>query len=307
MYLTVQVWSETGAGPFSTVRYEASTHIFRVSVDGTALVLAAQGEVGGVLLNQFALDERGGRLRVATTSSSQPSNGVHVLDMDLKEVGSLDGIAPGERIYSSRFLDDRLYLVTFRQVDPLFVIDLSTDMPRVIGELKVPGASTYLQMVDEGLLGIGFENSSVKVSLYNVSDPERMAEVGSYIVEGISSSPAQYDHRAVLYDPGRSMLVIPIAYYGGWTVDSWTSYRSWSSALVLSIGAAGVIQVGSVLHDNATVERSLYIGDVLYTISDTTVKANALPALSPIGELVYSDGQQRIYGWLGAAEPLMVD
>jgi hypothetical protein len=111
----------------------------------------------------------------------------------------------------------------------------------------------------------------------------------------------------VLYDPGRDLLVIPVTSYGGWTKDSWAYYQPWSEALVLSLGPDGIVKVGSVLHDNATMERSLYIGEVLYTISDTTVKANSLPGLTSLGELVYSEGQRYYYGWSGSAEPLMVD
>jgi uncharacterized secreted protein with C-terminal beta-propeller domain len=218
--------------------------------------------------------------------------------MDLKEIGSLEGIAPGESIYSSRYLGDRLYLVTFKQVDPLFVIDLADDDPMVLGELKVPGASTYLQMVEFGLLGIGFENGSAKVSLYNVSDPGHLVEVDTYLVEGCSYSAAQYDHRAVLYDPIRKFLVIPVTFYtstGG--AEYWTYQRPWSVGLVLEIGESGIDQVGAITHKDATVTRSLYIDDVLYTISDTTVKANSLPSLTSLSSLSYSEGQDYYVGY----------
>jgi inhibitor of cysteine peptidase len=303
MYLTMQHWSDLGNTLFSDGRSQATTQIYRIAVRGTDMAPAAQGGVEGILLNQFAIDEQKGRLRVATTAtSSEPTSSVHVLDLELREVGSLDNIAPGERIYSSRYMDDRLYLVTLRQVDPLFVIDLTTDAPSILGQLKVPGASTYLQMVDEGLLGIGFENGSVKVSLYNVTDPEQLHEIGCYVVEGYSYSAAQYDHHAVLYDPNHGLLVIPITSYSSWAYD-----HVRSAALVLSIDSDGIAPVGGLLHDNATVGRSLYIGDVLYTISDTTVKAYSLPTLSSLDELVYSEGQRYYYGWSGGAELLMVD
>jgi len=166
-----------------------------------------------------------------------------------------------------------------------------------MGELKVPGASTYLQMVGNGLLGIGFENGSVKVSLYNVSDPGNMREIDTYLVEGYSYSAAQYDHRAVLYDAARNLLVIPVTfnpYSGG--AEYWTYERPWSVGLVLEVGETGIDQIGAITHKDATVTRSLYIGDVLYTISDTTVKANSLPSLTSLGSLIYSEGQS-YYGW----------
>jgi len=292
LYLTMARWS-AGGWPLSTSASRPTTEIYRIAMEGTELTMTAQGTVAGTVLGQFSLDEQDGRLRVATTSSG-PSSSVYLLDLDLDQVGELNGIAPGETIYSCRFQGDRLYLVTFRQVDPLFVIDLSADRPRLMGELKMPGVSTYLQMVEHGLLGIGFENGSVKVSLYNITDPENPSEIGSYVFSGISYSSAQYDHHAVLYDPRYDLLVMPVTRYDT-LLDAWgyPTYRS--SAVVLSIGEDGVTEVGEVVHHNSTVERSLYIGDVLYTISDTTVKASALPSISPLGELVYADGPRYWY------------
>ena len=298
LYLTMPRWEGASSSLFTTAQGSLTTTIYRIAVDGTRMTLSAQGSVEGAPLNQFALDEKDGRLRMATTSHGEETdNQVHILDMTLREVGSLEGIAAGESIYSTRYLDDRLYMVTFRQVDPLFIIDLSEDDPVVMGELKVPGASTYLQMVENGLLGIGFENGSVKVSLYNVSDPENMREIDTYLVEGYSYSAAQYDHRAVLYDAAWNLLVIPVTfnpYSGG--AEYWTYERPWSVGLVLEVGETGIDQIGAITHKDATVTRSLYIGDVLYTISDTTVKANSLPSLTSLGSLIYSEGQS-YYGW----------
>ncbi len=304
LYLTMPRWEGASSNILTTVQGSLTTTIYRIAVDGTEMTLAAQGSVEGGPLNQFALDESDGKLRVATTTSGgEIDNQVHILDLALREVGSLEGIAPGERIYSTRYLDDRLYMVTFRQVDPLFIIDLSKDDPVVLGELKVPGASTYLQMVEDGLMGIGFENGSVKVSLYNVSDPEHMEEIDTYLVEGCSYSAAQYDHRAVLYDAVRKVLVIPVTFYsntGG--AEYWTNQRPWSVGLVLEVSEDGIDQMGAITHEDATVTRSLYIGDILYTISDTTVKANSLPSLNSRGSLIYSEGQYYYGGYATMVE-----
>ncbi|MDW5564263.1 MAG: beta-propeller domain-containing protein [Methanomassiliicoccus sp.] len=288
LYLTMQLWDSTVVSTSS----ELTTSIYRIAVDGTDMTLQAQGSITGRPINQFALDEREGRLRIATTVGwTNPSNEVHVLDLDLREVGSVTGIAPGESIYSCRFMGERLYLVTYYQVDPLFVIDLSTDTPAVLGQLKVPGASNYLQMVDAGLMGIGFENGSVKVSLFNVTNPENMIEVGSFVVNGFSSSPAQYDHRAVTYISGKGILAIPVTYYGSGYGTDGSYHLPSSAAVVLELSNDGVIEVGSVMHENATVDRSLYIGEVLFTISDTMVKASSLGTLEPLGSITYGDGR----------------
>ncbi len=289
LYLTMQLWDSASV----TSSSKLTTTIYRIAVKGTEMSLDAQASVDGGPLNQFALDESGGRLRIATTTSwPDPTNEVHVFDLRLKEVGSVTGIAPGESIYSCRFMGDRLYLVTYLQIDPLFIIDLSTDTPSVLGELKVPGASNYLQMVDAGLMGIGFENGSVKVSLYSVDDPMNMTEIDSHVVEGFSYSPAQYDHKAVLYVPGARMLVIPVTYYGSW--DQY--YRPSSAALVLHLDGNGISEVGRIVHENATADRSLYIGDVLYTVSDTTVMASSMSTLAPLGALAYGDGRAYDHG-----------
>lgn len=294
MYITMQLWDDRAP----TTGSRLTTTIYRIAVSGTEFTVEGQGSVDGRPLNQFALDESDGRLRIATTTGwPATSNEVHVLDLGMKEVGAVTGIAPGESIYSCRFMGDRLYLVTYYQVDPLFIVDLSTDTPSVLGELKVPGASNYLQMVGTGLMGIGFENGSVKISLFNVTDALTMAEIGSHVVEGFSYSPAQYDHKAVMYASGTGMLVIPVTYYGsGYWADPMTYRPPSSAALVLQVDGNGVRELGRVVHENATVDRSLYIGDVLYTISDTMVKASSLSGLEPLGSLTYGHGRPYQYG-----------
>ncbi len=283
------------------------TTIYRIAVDGLDMTVAARGEVEGWPINQFSLDESGPYLRVATTSwstNSWSTNGVFVLDADLRAVGSITGLAVTERIYSCRFVGDTLYMVTFRQTDPLFVIDLSdANAPRVLGQVELPGVSTYLQMVEGHLLGIGFDGGSVKVSLFNVSDPLRPRELATYRIGGLSYSAAQYDHRAVLYDERYHLLTIPVTVHPGVlgtaAVDAQGAYlEPRSSAYVLKVESEGMTVQGIVDHDTL-VYRSLYIGDCLYTISATTVKVNRLPDLSPVGSLVYSEDleDRPLYAW----------
>jgi len=309
IFLTVQKWHgdiivmEDGLAveDFNTIK----TSIFKLAFDGLSMKAVARGDVEGWLLNQFSMDEKDGYLRVATTNmwfqpaeGSDMSSGVFVLNGTLDVVGALKGIAPTERIYSVRFVDDTLYLVTFRQVDPLFVIDLSqpTD-PEIVGELEMPGFSNYLHPVDEDhILGVGSENGKVKVSLYDVSDPSAPFEQSKFILDeyDYSYSDAQYDHKAVLFDLEKGILVIPISAYqtGYWYSN--TNYVV--GALVLKVSVDdGVSLKGIVVHRadyqhqyyNEYVFRSLYIGDALYTISTTTVKASKLSDLSEINSLIY--------------------
>ncbi len=298
MYLSVQKWSGEmvliDAASAPEEESSSRTTIFKVVVDGLTMVNVARGDVNGWLLNQFSMDEKDGNLRVATTTSwSNPESAVYVLGSDLSVLGSLTGLAPSERIYSARFLGDTLYLVTFRQVDPFFVIDLSDSaQPKVLGELKIPGFSSYLHPVDEDhVLGIGSENGSVKISLYNVSDPTDPTEQSKYLLPQWSSTIAEHNHKAVLFDLEKELLVIPaqVAYYEEPSYN-WTY---WSGAYLFNVSVDDGVSVwGTVAHGSGfnydSVLRSLYIGDTLYTVSDSVVKATSLTDLSAEGELIYN-------------------
>jgi uncharacterized secreted protein with C-terminal beta-propeller domain len=147
MYITMQLWDEGNLGASSRL----TTSIYRIAVSGTDLTLAAQASVSGGPLNQFALDERGDRLRIATTTAwPNPTNEVHVLDLELEEVGSLTGIAPGESIYSCRFMGDRLYLVTFLQVDPCSSSTSRPTRPRCWASSRSPALLTTFRWSTPG-------------------------------------------------------------------------------------------------------------------------------------------------------------
>jgi uncharacterized secreted protein with C-terminal beta-propeller domain len=266
---------------------ETTTSIYRIDLEGVHMYPAASGDVSGWLLNQFSMDEHESYLRVATTTGwMNPENAVFVLDDDLNTVGAIEGLAPDESIYSARFVGDRLYLVTFRQVDPLFVIDLSTpDKPVVVGMLEIPGFSTYLHPIDEThILGIGQENWTVKLSLFDVSDPANPVEQSKYLLDDSGWTPALYDHHAVLYYAEKGLLVIPGYAY---CYEDLYSYRAISSAYVFAVSASeGISLRGVVTHDavmdlsSGYIERALYIGEYLYTVSRSAVQANLLEDLT---------------------------
>lgn len=271
------------------------TTIHKVSVDGLSMVPAARGDVKGWLLNQFSMDEKDGMLRVATTTSwSEPENGVYVLDSNLSVVGSLEGLAPTERIFAARFLGDTLYLVTFLQIDPLFVIDLSDPYsPSVLGELKIPGFSSYLHPVDaDHVLGIGRIGDNVKLSLFDVSDPADPVEQDVFIVAENSWSTSGYDHKSVLFDLEKELLVIPMTTYDFSPEDG--SYMYWSGVYVFKVSIdEGISLRGTIAHEGNEyynhMERSLFIEDSLYTLSTTTLMANSLVDLSYEESIVYNE------------------
>jgi uncharacterized secreted protein with C-terminal beta-propeller domain len=296
LYLSIQKWSGDvvllDAESTPKEEWTSRTTVYKVAVDGLSMVNSARGEIRGWLLNQFSMDEKDGYLRVATTTSwSEPENGVYVLDSDLAVVGALEGLAPTERIYSARFLGDILYLVTFRQIDPFFVIDLSDHLsPKVLGELKIPGFSSYLHPVDDNhLIGIGSENNSVKISLYDVTDPTNPVEQSKYLAPGWSSSTAQWDHKAFLFDLERDLLVIPMQVYDSY----WSSSNYWTGVYVFNVSVEdGISLWGKVSQSEQGIYdspfRALYIEDTLYTVSYSSVRATSLLDLSAQGELVYS-------------------
>ncbi|MCK5458346.1 MAG: beta-propeller domain-containing protein, partial [Thermoplasmatales archaeon] len=131
-----------------------TTILHKISIDAEDISYAAQGEVPGMILNQFSMDEHDGYFRIATTIGSlwsdESTNNIYILDENLKRVSEIEDIAPGERIYSARFMGSKAYLVTFKKIDPFFTIDLSDPKnPQILGELKIPGYSDYLHPYDE--------------------------------------------------------------------------------------------------------------------------------------------------------------
>lgn len=276
----------------------------------------ARGEVPGRLLNQFSMDENGDRFRVATTVeyysrySSGMYNNVYVLDEGMQVVGKLEQIAPDESIYSARFIGDRLYLVTFQRIDPFFVIDLSTDQPKVLGELKLPGYSSYLHPYDENhIIGIGKETkenefggvqtSGVKIALFDVSDVSNPRLVDDHVIGNAGTdSDVLWDHKAFLFDRAKDVLSIPISSYeySSSEGERYVQPKTWRGFYVFSTSPdSGFTLKGTVEHSSNSGEyyyygiqgsRSFYIGDVLYTLSlGNKLKMNDIDTLAAINEL----------------------
>lgn len=297
------------------------TVIQRISIDGSKIEHQAQGEVSGVVLNQFSMDEYGNHFRIATTtwrSALGSKNHVYILNSDLKIVGKLEDLAPGERIYSARFIGDRCYLVTFKKVDPLFVIDLSNpNSPRVLGKLKIPGYSDYLHAYDENhIIGIGKETveaeegnfawyQGVKLSLFDVSNVSAPREVAKYnIGDRGTDSYALRDHKAFLFSKSKNLLVIPILLaeiderkYSGEIPPYIQGDYIWQGAYVFELTLENGFKLkGRITHSPGeeleksgfyyyspySIKRSLYIDNALYTLSDKLIKANSLDSLEEL-------------------------
>ena len=285
--------------PDRSVTSEVST-IHKVSISGAEVHYVCSVHVPGTILNQFSMDEYDAHLRVATTlgqwapTGRDTSAAVFVFDAVLNPTGNVTGLAPGERIYSSRFLGGRAYLVTFRQVDPLFVLDVSDPhAPSVLGYLKITGVSDYLHPYDAThLIGVGMDDPTgtgrlqgVKLSLFDVADVEHPSEAAKYVIGDAAAgdwaySEALYDHKAFLFVPDRDLVVLPISI---WRSDGYNG-TFWEGAYAVSVTPQGGFQLrGTVTHDDFgqdegrgthQVRRSLYIGDYLYTVSNDLVLAN---------------------------------
>ncbi|MFH1331325.1 MAG: beta-propeller domain-containing protein [Actinomycetota bacterium] len=233
--------------------YSTALHAFDITGDGPARYLAS-GAVDGHLLNQFSMDEYEGHLRVATTdgapwsSTDTSKSAVSVLAIDggtLVEVGRVGDLGRGESIYSVRFVGPTGYVVTFRQTDPLYVVDLRDPAaPRVSGELKITGYSAYLHPLDEGrLLGVGREATEdgrvtgAKVTLFDVSDPANPRAIDSWqLADGYTD--VEYDHLAFLYWAPEEIVVLPM--------QDWSS--NFAGAIVLKTDD-GLREVGQVSHE----------------------------------------------------------
>ena len=335
---------ESGEQLASDEDYTTSMHTFDISEVGSTEYVAS-GSVTGSLLSQYSLSEHEGFLRVATTDgaawdrSEESQSMVTVLeerDNELVQVGFVDGLGKGEQIFAVRFMGDVAYVVTFRQVDPLYTVDLSdpTD-PTVLGELKIPGFSTYLHPVGDGqLLGVGQDASEegfttgAQASLFDVSDlsdPQRADQVN---FGDNSYSSVDWDPKAFLFWGERHLAVIPVS---SWNYDEATGEERNSATAVLvrvnddntltEVGRIGhpvnsecesgyieeppVIQNDSIDDDDAEasfaedaiaieappvdgycwsyqpeIQRSVIIGDAIFTISDVGVQKNDLDNLS---------------------------
>ena len=269
------------------------TEIYSFALKDGAIGFDAHGTVDGKLLNQYAMDEYEGNLRLATTVTdpgswqSATSSAVTVLDGRLTTIGHVGGIAPGERIYATRFMGERLYMVTFFETDPFFVVDLTNPRnPSLVGTLKLPGFSNYLHPYDTShIIGVGKTSAggSVKVSFFDVSDISHPGLVDSIEIGGSgSSSEVLNDPKAFLFDKEKDILVLPIhrrdIYQATDGHGAPITLRIWGGAYVFSIDPSrGFSLKGTVKHyderspDQSQVKRALYIEDTLYTISPSAI------------------------------------
>ncbi len=310
---------------------------------GSKIDYEGKGSVPGRVLNQFSMDEYDGNFRIATTlgqvfrsnqGQTLSTNNLYVLDSSLKTIGNLENLAPGETIYSARFLGKRAYLVTFKKVDPLFAIGLDDPAnPKLLGKLKIPGYSDYLHPYDEThLIGLGKDAvpaeegdfawyQGVKLALFDVSDVSTPKELATYTIgDRGTDSYALQDHKAFLFSKNKNLLVIPILlakinkekYPRGVEPSHYGDYE-FQGAYIFNITLENGFQFrGAVGHANpedfaksgeyyygwggTDVKRSAYINNALYTVSDARIKANDLDTLKEQASIELPQPKRNYYG-----------
>jgi hypothetical protein len=303
LYIATQRWIDPRTAP-DRIPEGVRTAIHRFDASNAERTdYRASGEAPGYLLNQFSLSEFRGVLRVATTQEPVWASGARAQDSEslvtvldqhggrLDEVGRVGGLGKGERIYSVRFIDDAGYVVTFRQTDPLYTLDLADPThPRVRGALELLGYSAYLHSVGSDLiLGVGRDATpegrvgGAQLSLFDVSNLAAPKLLSRHALGSSSSTDAEFDHKAFLFWPPSKLAVLPVQIYG----DGQTSRApDFTGAIGFRIGrTAGIGEAGRVVHDRSgtavPVTRSLVVGARLFTLSDGGVLASDLSTLAP--------------------------
>jgi hypothetical protein len=298
---------------YESVDEASEVHKFRIAREPSATRYVGSGVVPGHVLNQFAMDEWAGNLRIATTRGRVPDpkveSSVSVLaedaDHNLVRIGAVDHIAPGEDIRAVRFDGDRGYVVTFKKTDPLFVVDLQVPTrPAILGELHIPGFSTYLHRIDANhLLSIGFDAddqgdfayfNGLILQLFDVTSPTapKLLHKEKIGTRG-SSSEAATNHLAFNYLADRGLLAIPMTICEGGGNGRNGAELTFSGLLVYDVSVArGFRRVGGINHGQAgascgawwssassVVKRSVFLDDLVYSIAQNRAKVARLADL----------------------------
>ena len=300
---------------FGEWRETLDIHKFALGKGGA--VYSASGSVEGRLVNQFALGEYQDHLRVATTTgwpwawdAQTSTNNVFVLAADgdtLETVGSITGMAPGEQIYSARFLGDRGFIVTFRQIDPLFALDLSNPAsPRVAGELKIAGFSEYIHPLDEDhLLTLGRAGTDdgfiqgLQLSIFDVSDLSNPRLVTAKQIGGPgTSSEAEYNHKAMTFYPQENLLALPVQVYG----DFW-EYQTSAVQVYHVTPENGITLRGQISTEPDSAaeypsywgwSRGLFIDDTVYAVTEIGVQAASLDSPGEVTQSIEIEGSPNL-------------
>lgn len=314
--------------PEIIVPRESKTTVYRLALKEGHPECTGKGEVPGTILNQFSMDEHNGYFRIATTTGEMwrtdegtSKNNIYTLNDKMAIAGRLEGIAPGERIYSTRFMGSRVYMVTFRNVDLLFVIDLKNpEKPVILGALKIPGYSDYLHPYDDNhIIGFGKDTVEVKagegsqafytgmkIAMFDITDVTTPREMFKEIIgDRGTDSELLHNHKALLFSRERNLLAFPVtvmqASKGTSNVMPEYGRFEFQGAYVYQVDLKHGFQLKTRIshltdedyqkaghywyNSNRNVERILYINNGLYTLSKGRVRVHDLSTFKETGSL----------------------
>ena len=301
--LYVVDWKWVGRDSENYAIGEEITNIYAFSLNGANVSYKCSGAVPGCIDNQYSLDEYKGYLRIATTgynfNTDEDTSNLYVLDSNLSVVGQLCDIAKDEQIKSVRYMGDYAYVVTFRNTDPLFVIELKNpSLPEIKGEVKLPGFSEYLHPVGDGMLvGVGYDGDdananfqSVKLSLFDVTDPNAPKEIDNHIIKN-ASTDVNYDPKAFMWYKEENTVGIPLQYdlTDGNDVIRGVSYQY----KLMSIENGKFTEKLNFAHPGDesgwyAYFRGAYIGRTLYTVTDLSVASFDIQSGAQTGFVEYA-------------------
>ena len=276
--------------------------IYKFNLFDSQIKLQCKGEVQGYLNNQFSMDEYEGNLRIATTSmdNEKTSNNLFILDENLQQIGKIEDLAKGEKIYSVRFLGKVGYIVTFEQIDPLFIIDLSNPISPVIkGQLKIPGYSSYLHPYDENhIIGIGYNTKSngyggvtdanMKMSMFDVSDLENPKEMFNISIgNNYAHSDIISNHKALFYSKEKNLIGFPVTYREEKASQDRNGFIVYKINLEKGFEKYG--EITQKIDYKTNIDRAIYIKEKLYTLSETKITIYDLNTFNKINEIELDD------------------
>lgn len=295
------------------------TEIMKVGYEKGMLTVGRSAVVAGYLYDSFALSEYDGYLRIvatipannisllrtftledtavngSTNTVNEDVNALYILDKNLELTGKLTGLAPGEQIYSARFMGNTGYFVTFENTDPLFSVDLSDPAnPKILGALKIPGFSNYLHFYDDTLLlGIGeeidpdtLESKGIKLSMFDISNPADVTEQDKYVIKDSYSSEALYNHKAIMIDPVKN--IFGFLYWGE------TKYQLCYYYVTYTYDKEkGFVETARYpIKDDSGYEtngvRGVYIGDYLYLTTNKSITSYKIGSTNPIAQIYFN-------------------
>jgi len=310
---------------FDGWRHEPTTHIYKFALDENEIEFTDKGSVRGRVLNQFSMSEADKHFRIATQTDGQDGSMMTILDDNLVQTGQVSGIAPGENIKSVRFMGDKAYMITFENVDPLFVIDLDPDSPEVLGELKIPGWSDYLHPYgDQHLIGIGREVKlgaeedgrltsdellGLKLAIFDVSDLNNPKEFHKKVIgDNGTNSEAAHNHKAFLFDTQENVMALPITVMqqreDGKYYDQKTVFQG---AFIYDVDLKdGFTLRGKASHYNddywtageekrrwgnyeSNVQRILFMGDYWYTVAQNVIAAHSWDKVEKVKQITLDE------------------